>query len=226
MTKLIYLLILLFSFTACGKPIRDVTHDELTQTHSREIRSYKEARTILFGELHYNDGIITDVYCEEEYGAKEGVCKGCIPDPQFLNCEHTWPQSKFVGSEKAYMLVDLHHLFPANSRSNSVRGNHPFGKPLKPKNVCGTSYIGKVDNQTTFEAPDNHKGNVARAMFYFATRYNLPIDPAQESILRQWHAQDPVDKAELIRNKRIMEIQGNSNLFITEPSLVNAISDF
>jgi hypothetical protein len=226
MTKLIYVLLLLLSFAACGKPIKDVTHDQLTQTHTRPVADYETARVILFGELHYNNGVITDVYCEEQYDAKHGVGKGRIPDPKFLNCEHTWPQSKFVGSEAGTMKTDLHHLYPSNSKSNSTRSNNPFGLPDRNKLVCGTSYIGKVNGVISFEPPDSHKGNVARAMFYFSTRYNLPIDPAQESVLRQWNVLDPVDQFEIKRNKRITEIQGNSNLFIENPSLVDSIRDF
>ena len=41
-----------------------------------------------------------------------------------MNTEHTWPQSKgATGAAKS----DLHHLFPTDSKANSIRGNHPFG---------------------------------------------------------------------------------------------------
>ncbi|MDD3412531.1 MAG: endonuclease [Lachnospiraceae bacterium] len=228
MYNLLFLLAFLFSFNACGKPIVDKISigDTLRETHSRQIRSYKEARLHLFGNLHYDNGVITDVYCDEDYDAKHGVGQGRIPNPDFINCEHTWPQSKFKGSEKSSMLTDLHHLFPSNSRANSVRGNHPFNKANKGTHVCGNSYIDSINGQASFEPPDHHKGNVARALFYFSTRYNLPIDRAQESVLREWHILDPIDDFEIQRNNKIKDIQGNSNIFIDEPSMVDQIEDF
>ena len=77
-----------------------------------------------------------------------------------------------------------------------------------------------------FEPPDSHKGNVARAMFYFSMRYNMRIDPVQEKFLKKWNKLDPIDAAERLRNRRIKDIQGNSNPFIDDPFLADRISDF
>lgn len=229
MHKIIFFFLLFLSMTACGKPILDKNElqDEIRQTHVR-VLSYSDARRELFGKLHYNDGIVTDVYCEQNYNESHGVGQGRIPDAKFLNCEHTWPQSKFNGFEAEAMKTDLHHLFPTESKSNSTRSNHPFGKVNSGPNVCGKSIVGKIVETNTigFEPPDRHKGNVARAMFYFSTRYNLPIDPIQEKYLRQWHKIDPVDVFELYRNNQIKLIQGNENPFIVNPNYVDSIKDF
>lgn len=77
-----------------------------------------------------------------------------------------------------------------------------------------------------FEPPAKHKGNVARALFYFAIRYNHPIDANQESFLRQWHKEDPVDQDERERNQLISRYQNNRNLFIDRSELVEQIFDF
>ena len=43
----------------------------------------------------------------------------------FINCEHTWPQSFF--KEQAPMVSDIHHMFPTLSKPNGMRSNHPIG---------------------------------------------------------------------------------------------------
>lgn len=227
---LFVLFVLMFSFVACGKPIIDKNEIEYqrSETESRPVIDYRLARTYLFGELHYGNGIITDVYCDQEYDAKDGVGRGKIPSPQALNCEHTWPQSKFESHpQKEVIKVDLHHLYPATTMANSTRSNHPFGE-VKGKNVCGTSYLGYIfgTRMVGFQPPEHHRGNVARAMFYISARYSMPIDPVQESYLRKWHVLDPIDTFEQLRNKKIQQIQGNNNPFIDDPSLVNTVRDF
>lgn len=223
-------LMLFFSLIACGKPLVDKSnlHTKISRTHVSRNITYAEARKYLFGDLHYDNGIVADVYCGQSYDNNQGVGKGRIPDPKFLNCEHTWPQSKFEGSESSVMKVDLHHLFPVNSKSNSARSNHPFGEIDTDFNVCNSSKLGQIHEtgETGFEPPDNHKGNVARALFYFSTRYDLPIDSVQESYLRKWHDLDPVDDFERNRNLRIKQIQGNINPFIVNPEYVDEIEDF
>lgn len=225
---LCFLFVLIFSITACGKPLtyKENLHIQVSGTHSR-ILSYTEARKYLFGQLHYNNGVVTDVYCGQDHKANEGVGQGRIPDPKFLNCEHTWPQSKFKGQpEQETMTSDLHHLYPATSSSNSTRSNHPFGIIASSFNVCGKSKLGTFNGHTAFEPREEHKGNVARSMFYFSTRYKMPIDPAQEGVLRQWHKADIVDAFEQSRNSAIEKIQGNRNPFIDHPEMVDTIKDF
>ena len=74
--------------------------------------------------------------------------------------------------------------------------------------------------------PAEHKGNVARALFYFAICYNLSISETEEFYLRQWHLFDPVDAEEIERNDQIEELQGNRNPFIDNPELVSSIRNF
>jgi deoxyribonuclease I len=191
---------------------------------------YKTARIAILGNEDLErteDGyVITDVYCEKEYTVPG---PGKIPRNEVLNVEHTWPQSKFGGSDRGSQKCDLHHLFPSDSEMNGIRGNFPFGvvhqqtRPLK----CGQSQFGKnTDGQTVFEPPNAHKGNVARALFYFAVRYDMQIDETQEKTLREWNKQDPVDQAELDRNAEIESVQGNRNPFVDHPEYADSIGDF
>ena len=180
---------------------------------------------------------VKDVYCQEIYGAdrfhKNKPGPGLVPDNEVINIEHTWPQSRFThkfpeGLQKA----DMHHLFPTDSQMNSIRSSYPFGmverdaQNLKCKTVRIGNPTGGGGRGTVFQAPPEHRGNVARALFYFALRYDMSLDPYQEAALKLWNEEDPVDQDEEERNDRIYALQGNRNPFIDHPALANLISDF
>jgi deoxyribonuclease I len=192
-------------------------HQLAAQNH-RPI-SYNQANEILFIELNRQSGVICSVYSPSFCLNYAGV-----PSHKVMNIEHTWPQSEGAhGDAKS----DLHHLFPTTSSSNSMRSNYPF---------CDVKTIRWEDDQSRrgfdeynthcFEPPQNHKGNVARAMFYFSLRYKKEIDANQEATLRRWHVADPVDADEQNRNEKIERFQGNRNLFIDHPEYVETISNF
>ncbi|MGB0452188.1 MAG: endonuclease I family protein [Bacteriovoracaceae bacterium] len=198
--------------------------------------SYRQARKYLFGLLHLKQDdlgyYVNDLYCQKTIREDDGVAPGRIPNHMKINCEHTWPQSKFTEAfSKHAQKVDLHHLYPVNSRANSSRANHPFGhvdggRPVNSS--CEKAYVG-VDfsgAQYSFEPPHSHRGNVARAMFYFSIRYKSKINPIQEEYLRRWHLEDPVDAEEKRRNDQIEALQKNRNPFIDYPRLVSTIDDF
>ena len=105
------------------------------------------------------------------------------------NREHSWPKSYgFPADGPAnYPYTDLHHLFAADQAYNSSRGNVPYGSC---EQSC-TEKISFVANQTpitgeypgqsnwrvgsgaggTWEVWVGRRGDVARAMFYMAVRY-------------------------------------------------------
>lgn len=226
---LIFSLLTLFT-TPSYASFKDELHLIVKKHHTNPITSYKKARRVLFGDLHLKNGEVKDVYCNKTFDHYDGVGKDQIPNHQLLNCEHTHPQSKFNSRfPTEYQRNDLHHLYPAYSKANSTRSNLPFGEVNgKPANNCADSLIGTIDgtNQKGFEPPETHKGNVARALFYFSVRYDVAIPDYEEKFLRQWHLSDPVDQDEKDRDARIAEIQGNHNPFVVEPSLVNEIDNF
>ncbi len=202
---------------------------------------YKAARTVLLGKMYLvNIGksyAVKDVYCEKEYTSDDfsgGPAPGpnVIPDNNVINIEHTWPQSKFnTAIDKETQKSDLHHLFPTDSKMNSLRGNFPFGEVVrvtKETNCDSGASFGEPAHGPgpVFEPPAVHKGNVARAIFYFSTKYEMDLDPYQESTLKKWHDEDPVDQDEALRNEEIYELQGSRNPFIDYPDLVNRIPNF
>ncbi|MCB0407207.1 MAG: endonuclease [Bdellovibrionales bacterium] len=201
-------------------------------------QSYADARKTLFGEIHLvqskSDGYgVQDVYCNRVRFESEFKTNpprpGKIPNPQVVNAEHTWPQSKFSSKySKDLQKSDLHSLYSVYSRANSSRSNDPFGEVATiTSQVCPESKKGLSPNgSVVFEPPNNHKGNVARALFYFSIRYEISIDENQEHFLRSWHQLDPVDTEEIQRNETVFLEQKNRNPFIDHPELVDSIQDF
>lgn len=208
--------------------------EELYQkTKGQKILSYRDARRVLFGDIYLtkngNQYNIIDTYCEETFDSSDGVGPNSIPSSGIINCEHTWPQSKFnVRMSRSAQKSDLHHLFPVKSLANSTRGNSPFAEVLGeglPDCKSSMRGIDIYSQNSAFEPPQSHKGNVARALFYFAVRYKLNIPQHEEIHLRRWHTEDPVDSLESLRHEKIALIQGNRNPFIDDPYLIDRIED-
>lgn len=199
---------------------------------------YSAARKVLMGTLTLKGGpgsyVIHDVYCEKDFTSAElgaGIGPGKIPSDSVINTEHTWPQSRFNRSMgKEVQKSDLHHLYATDSQMNSARANYKFGEVAVPEKIlkCPQVKLGTAasGSEEVFEPPVAHKGNVARALFYFSIRYHLAIDPREEAFLKAWNRLDPVDQAERDRNDAICNIQGNRNPFVDHPELADAIADF
>lgn len=201
---------------------------------------YDGARVFLMGKYylvdHGNGNYgVRDVYCNNEktsrdFNGKDRPGPNRVPSANVINTEHTWPQSHFGTHGRGFQKADLHHLFPTDSQANSTRGNFSFGEvgqDTKPVS-CTASRFGRATDGTpnVFEPPDSHKGNVARALFYFSIRYKMRIDASQEAYLRKWSKEDPVDEDEMRRNQAIFEVQANRNPFIDVPGLEDSIDNF
>ena len=157
-----------------------------------------------------------------------------------MNLEHGWPQAKGA-DEGTDGNVNMYHLFPSRTAINSDRANFPFAdipdqltqkwyykdKEMAVKPSNGINAYSEYMNGS-FEPREAVKGDIARAMFYFWTIYRedaVAADPSffasQLSYLCDWHNQDPVDSAELLRNDIIAHYQdGKKNPFIIDCSLV------
>ena len=147
-----------------------------------------------------------------------------------FNTEHSWPQS--LGADTEPMRSDVHHLFPTTERSNFARSNFLYGETNCDQSPsCGWYEAGSergmnTMGETIFEVRPVSRGNVARAWFYFAVRYSEDIPPVTEEVLRRWHAEDPPDDAERLRNDGIESIQCNRNPFVDHPEFVELIPDY
>ncbi|MGZ5243731.1 MAG: endonuclease [Bacteroidia bacterium] len=137
-----------------------------------------------------------------------------------FNTEHTFPQSFF--SEAEPMKSDLFHLFPSDAMANTRRSNYPFGVVTNPTWQEG----GSKGITGLFEPRDVHKGNAARALFYFVVRYQDygNFVKGQETILRKWMNTDTVDAVESQRNDDIFKYQKNRNPFVDHPEFLQRIT--
>lgn len=204
------------------------------------VLGYTKAREKLFGQLYLkNSGgtySVTDVYCERTYtdadfGGSPTFGPDLVPSSgSLINTEHTWPQSRFTGRfPREMQKSDLHHLFPTDSEMNSRRGSLRFGNVVKDVESlkCPMNRLGQqADGGIIFEVPKAQRGNTARAIFYFATRYQMKISPPEETALRQWNKDDPADAEEFLHNQQIEELQGNRNPYIDFADLIDRVESF
>lgn len=163
-------------------------------------------------------------------------------DTTTWNREHLWPKSRGVGTSGADF-SDLHMLRPSDWNVNAARSNLFFGTCgiEKPSSECQSPAHAEAASDTakdssTFLPPASHRGDIARAIFYMATRYHTyleltdcPSDDNKQQMaylsqLLQWHVDDPVDEKEILRNSQVCSFwQGNRNPFVDFPSLVTDI---
>lgn len=160
------------------------------------------------------------------------------------NREHVWAKSRGDFGIYPPEGTDAHHLRPCDPSVNSARNNRWF-------NYCDEEYYdggiatGSYTSSTDWfwQPRDEAKGDVARMIFYMATRYegengeldlevidyipsdrytNEPIHAKLDALL-DWNEEDPVDNFERNRNEVVYSYQGNRNPFIDHPEFVNAI---
>lgn len=200
--------------------------------------------------FYENDGKILDIYSENPngpdpytYTLSTDQCGQYSSEGDCYNREHIVPQSLF--SENSPMVSDIHFIRPTDGKVNGMRSNYPFGKVgtatftsdngSRLGNSMSPGYGG-----TVFEPIDAFKGDVARMIFYFVTRYEAELSsfstgnmlggsafPGLQSWelnqLLAWHAADPVSAEEVARNNASYTYQGNRNPFIDNPAYANQI---
>lgn len=197
-----------------------------------------------------NDGSILDIYSEKPVGADpykytpgSNQCGTYSTEGNCYNREHIVPQSLF--NQSSPMVSDVHFIRATDGKVNGMRSNYPFGKvgsatfTSKNGSKLGSSSSSGYSG-TVFEPIDEFKGDVARMIFYFVTRYQSKLSSFSSgnmlgsstfpglqtwelNVLLAWHNQDPVSPAEIKRNNASYTYQGNRNPFIDNPSYVNLI---
>jgi endonuclease I len=149
------------------------------------------------------------------------------------------------------MNSDVHHIFASDGYVNSQRGSYPYGEvgsatfTSQNGSRVGAARANLGYSGTVFEPIDEFKGDVARAYFYMATRYENVISGWENNssssdavlngssnqvfeiwalnMLKRWHQLDPVSQKELDRNNAAHSYQENRNPFVDYPEFVNAI---
>ncbi|MEO1412210.1 MAG: endonuclease [Bacteroidota bacterium] len=194
------------------------------------------ARSYMYNIIDNHNDTVTCVYSgHQEYRSydisRSSGTLGMTP----INCEHTVPQSFFDRDEP--MKSDIHHLFPTYGNWNSTRSNHPFGEIedsgtdkwmylSSSQSTIPTNNINRYSESAAsiFEPREDHKGNLARAVFYFYTMYPTEAGPLSDLgdpyLFYVWHVRDTIDAAEWQRNEDIFLYQGNRNPYIVYPDLI------
>lgn len=201
-------------------------------------------------KYYENDGSVLDMYSEKPNGADpynyqhgQKKCGNYSNEGDCYNREHVVPQSFF--SEQSPMRGDIHFVRPTDGKVNGMRSNYPFAMVSNPsftsKNgtkVGPSSSVGY--GGSSCEPIDEFKGDIARMIFYFVTRYESRLSSFstgnmlggsafpglqtwERDVLIAWSTQDPVSPTEIERNNAAFVFQKNRNPFIDHPEWVQAI---
>ncbi|MFK5959150.1 MAG: endonuclease [Lutibacter sp.] len=223
-----------------------ISNGHISQGYSALYTGYITTDTDNYYE---NDGTLLDMYSEKPLGIdaynythNNLNCGTYSGEGDCYNREHLMPQSVFGSAEP--MVSDIHHVVPSDGYVNGRRSNYPFGIVNSPTwTSTNGSFVGANTTTgytgTVFEPIDEFKGDIARCMLYFATRYESQISSWSHDMLNgtsnqvyndwfltlllDWHANDPVNQREIDRNNAAYTFQGNRNPFIDHPEYVSQI---
>ena len=237
-----------------GYQLKTALKNIITNGHNSHSYSdlYNAYETTDTDNYYENDGTVLDMYSENpngtdpyNYNHHQNNCGTYQHEGDCYNREHLMPQSIFNSGMP--MKSDAHFVVPSDGKVNGMRSSYPFGEVNNP---TWTSQNGsKLGHNTVygysgtvFEPIDEFKGDIARMLFYVATRYEDQIPNWNNSdmldgsgdqvfsdwflnVLLDWATQDPVSQREIDRNNAVYNYQGNRNPFIDHPEWVNAIWD-
>ena len=207
-----------------------------------------------------------DPYMNLLYGQYNGVASTAYlwsaDHSTIWNKEHTWAKSHGNFGETAPAGTDLHHLRASDQANNLGHSNYDFGNVAtltstindERGNASGkVGYAAGYTADKVYEPRNEDKGDVARMVFYMATRYityasvgqpmlriiddlSLSITVTSSSTvygemgilstLLEWNDSDPVSNYEIHRNNLIyLNFQGNRNPYIDHPEWIDMVYD-
>jgi deoxyribonuclease-1 len=121
------------------------------------------------------------------------------------NCERNSQEAKNI-------IFDLHNLVPSVGQANRIRSDSRYGI-IEGEN----RKLGSCDFEWTkevVEPSDGIRGDLARVWLYMNYKHDVVITEDEYLMFLKWSQQDPPAEWEFIRNTRIKELQGNSNVFV------------
>lgn len=176
-----------------------------------------------------NTSQILDIYGNCSFAFNQTGCTSNV----ICDCyekEHIFCQSWYGYDDQVPIKTDLHHVIPADRViQGQKRNDNAFCTVGNANDVFenGSQY-GEADFfcfdddmssvSMAYEPADEYKGDIARSLFYIATRYygddaswptNKPMSigaqlrPWAIKMLLQWHHSDPVSEREINRNNVI-----------------------
>lgn len=234
-----------------GFALKSELHTIITNGHSDQGYNalYMGYETTDSDNYYENDGSVLDMYSENPTGTDPyfythgiNTCGNYNSENDCYNREHIVPQSVFGSASP--MKNDIHFVVPSDGYVNGRRSNYAFGEVSNPSwtsmngSKVGSNTHGSYTG-TVFEPIDEFKGDIARMLFYFATRYETQVDSWSHSmfngtedvvfsewfldLILEWHYNDPVSQREIDRNENSYDFQGNANPFISHPEWVTNI---
>ncbi|MFO7744187.1 MAG: endonuclease [Psychroflexus sp.] len=198
-----------------------------------------------------NDGSLLDMYSEVTDGSEaynyehfQNQCGNYSNEGDCYNREHLVPQSTFNSASP--MKNDYFHVVPSDGYVNGARGSYPFGEVNNPTYISSNGSkrgpnVFPGYSGTVFEPIDEFKGDIARAVLYFAIRYEDEFNSSWKTnevlannpqdffvswyidLLLSWHNNDPVSQREIDRNNNGFQFQGNRNPLIDNPDFATRI---
>lgn len=166
------------------------------------------------------------------------------------NREHVWAKSHGNFGTAPGAGTDLHALRASDASVNADRSAKDFDNGGIALDGAGSASDCSecLEDSDSFEPPDEVKGDIARMIFYMATRYDgdqlsngLKLDVVDTtgtpygmgttgsgqigklSALKKWNKEDPPSEEEKHRNNMVFAIQGNRNPFIDHYEWVELI---
>ncbi len=202
-------------------------HVDFTYSRVRDIINYSDADP-------NNPNNVILFYTQESRNAGQYGSGG-----DYINREHVWAKSHGYFEEIRSMNGDAQNLRPADASVNEDRGNKDFDD-VQPNGTRHPEATECWYSATAWEPGPLTKGQVARILFYMATRYesengeidlelvdkvsNYPLPQfGKLSTLLKWNNEYPPNDFERRRNERIYEIQQNRNPFVDNPDFANLI---
>ncbi|WP_340152155.1 endonuclease [uncultured Marivirga sp.] len=205
--------------------------------NDHEVRSYGEFRDEILPDLDQDPNNPENIILFYKNASIPIQNFASNNEPDFWNREHTWPSSHgFNDEDTAY--TDVHNLRPSDATVNSSKSNKDFNDVENIEENAEGEAPDTFTNADFWDPRDEIKGDVARILFYMATRYesesldlelvdriSFSGDPEVGVLftLIKWHNQDPVDNFERARHEGAFGYQGNRNPFIDHPEWVTEI---
>jgi len=237
----------LLSFSGIAQPIgyyngtEGKSGDELKQALHNTIKnhvdcSYNQAKLL----INYSDAdpanpnnVILFYSQISRSAALYGIGAG------FINREHVWAKSHGNFSGIRPMDGDALNLRPEDGQVNVNRSNLDFDN-VQPNGTQDPIATNCWFNQNAYEPGPLTKGQVARILFYMATRYEgtdgeMDLELVSKlnnypkpnfgnlTTLLEWNKQYPPSDIERQRNNRMFRMQQNRNPFVDHPEFADYI---
>lgn len=153
--------------------------------------------------------------------------------------EHIVPQCLY--KKEKNIKCDMHNLIFYPIKLNVHRSNYKYsidrnvyqnskildfsGDVLNTSSYINERYSIKTSNMKIFHPSEIYRGEISRSCMYFFLNYRnfreiIFKNVIDYNALIEWHEKYPVTDFELIKNEKIYQLQGNENIFVSNPEIL------